>query len=207
KEELDRLAAGLARFPEAAVLSDEIYARMCYDGVPHASLTVYPELHDRLILLDGWSKTYAMTGWRLGWGVWPASLAEHATRLAINTHSCVNAAAQWAGVEALAGSQDSVARMVETFDRRRKIIVDELNRIPGFRCTMPGGAFYAFPNTEGTGKSSRQLQDELLSEADVAIISGTSFGRYGEGFVRFSYAASTEAIQEACARIRRHLGG
>jgi aspartate aminotransferase len=207
KEELDRLAAGLARFPEVAVLSDEIYARMCYDGVPHASLTVYPELQDRLILLDGWSKTYAMTGWRLGWGVWPASLAEHATRLAINTHSCVNAAAQWAGIEALNGPQDSVGRMVETFGRRRRIIVDELNRIPGFRCITPGGAFYAFPNIEGTGKSSRQLQDELLADADVAIISGTSFGRFGEGFVRFSYAASTEAIEEACARIRRHLGG
>jgi aspartate aminotransferase len=207
KEELDRLAAGLARFPEVAVLSDEIYARMCYDGVPHASLTVYPELQDRLILLDGWSKTYAMTGWRLGWGVWPASLAEHATRLAINTHSCVNAAAQWAGVEALRGPQDSVARMVKTFDQRRRIIVDELNRIPGFRCVTPGGAFYAFPNVEGTGKSSRQLQDELLADADVAIISGTSFGLFGEGFVRFSYAASTEAIQEACARVRRHLGG
>jgi aspartate aminotransferase len=207
KEELDRLAAGLARLPEVAVLSDEIYARMCYDGVPHASLTVYPELQDRLILLDGWSKTYAMTGWRLGWGVWPTSLAEHATRLAINTHSCVNAAAQWAGIEALNGPQDSVGRMVDTFDQRRKIIVDELNRIPGFRCITPGGAFYAFPNIEGTGKSSRQFQDELLGEADVAIISGTSFGRFGEGFVRFSYAASTEAIQEACARIRRYLGG
>jgi aspartate aminotransferase len=207
EEELDRLAAGLARLPEVTVLSDEIYARMCYDGVPHASLTVYPELQDRLILLDGWSKTYAMTGWRLGWGVWPASLAEHATRLAINTHSCVNAAAQWAGIEALNGPQDSVGRMIENFDQRRKIIVDELNRIPGFRCITPGGAFYAFPNIEGTGKSSRQLQDELLSEADVAIISGTSFGRFGEGFVRFSYAASTEAIQEACARIRRYLGG
>jgi aspartate aminotransferase len=207
KGELDRLAAGLARFPEVAVLSDEIYARMCYDGVPHASLTVYPEFQDRLILLDGWSKTYAMTGWRLGWGVWPASLAEHATRLAINTHSCVNAAAQWAGVEALTGPQDSVGRMVETFDQRRRIIVDELNRIPGFRCVTPGGAFYAFPNIEGTGKSSRQLQDELLADADVAIISGTSFGLFGEGFVRFSYAASTEAIQEACARVRCHLGG
>jgi aspartate aminotransferase len=207
KGELDHLAAGLARFPEVAVLSDEIYARMCYDGMPHASLTAYPELQDRLILLDGWSKTYAMTGWRLGWGVWPASLAEHAARLAINTHSCVNAAAQWAGIEALSGPQDSVGRMVETFDRRRGIIVDELNRIPGFRCVMPGGAFYAFPSIEGTGRSSRQLQDELLAETDVAIVSGTSFGRFGEGFVRFSYAASTEAIQEACARVRRHIGG
>jgi aspartate aminotransferase len=207
RSELDRLVAGLERFPDVAVLSDEIYARMCYDGVPHASLTAYPELEDRLILLDGWSKTYAMTGWRLGWGVWPASLVEHATRLAINTHSCVNAATQWAGIAALAGPQDGVARMVETFDARRHLIVAELNRIPGFRCVMPGGAFYAFPNIEGTGRSSRALQDELLGRAGVAVISGTSFGHHGEGFVRFSYAAVSEAIEEACARIRRHLAG
>ena len=207
KAELDRLVAGLARFPDVAVMSDEIYARMCYDGVPHASLTAYPEIEDRLILLDGWSKTYAMTGWRLGWGVWPADLAEHATRLAINTHSCVNAATQWAGIAALDGPQDSASRsMVETFAARRKIIVDALNAIPGFRCVTPGGAFYAFPNIEGTGRTSRQLQEELLDEAGVAVISGTSFGLYGEGYVRFSYAASSEAIEEACQRIRRHLG-
>ena len=205
KGELDRLVLGLERHPEVVVMSDEIYARMCYDGVPHASLTAYPELQDRLILLDGWSKTYAMTGWRLGWGVWPERLAEHATRLAINTHSCVNAATQWAGIEALEGPQDSVDRMVEAFDRRRQVIVDELNRLPGFRCIRPGGAFYAFPNIEGTGKSARQLQDELLSEAGVAIISGTSFGIHGKGYIRFSYAASIEAIQEACGRIRRYL--
>jgi aspartate/methionine/tyrosine aminotransferase len=188
------------------VLSDEIYARMCYDGVPHASLTAYPEIADRLILLDGWSKTYAMTGWRLGWGVWPEPLVDHANRLAINTHSCVNAATQWAGVEALNGPQDSVDRMVTAFDQRRHVIVEELNGLPGFRCVVPGGAFYAFPNIEGTGKTSRQLQDELLAETGVAIISGTSFGIHGEGYVRFSYAASIEAIQEACARIRRYLG-
>ncbi len=206
KSELDAFVKGLERFPHVVVMSDEIYARMCYDGVPHASLTQYPEIEDRLILLDGWSKTYAMTGWRIGWGVWPGNLAEHATRLAINVNSCVNAATQWAGIEALNGPQDPVDRMVETFDKRRHIIVDELNRIPGFRCVMPGGAFYAFPNIEGTGKTSRQLQDELLSEVGVAIISGTSFGIYGEGYIRFSYAASTEAIQEAAERIRRYLG-
>jgi aspartate aminotransferase len=207
KAELDALVRGLERFPEVAVLSDEIYARMCYDGVPHASLVPYESIRDRLILLDGWSKTYAMTGWRLGWGVWPEALAPVATRLAINVHSCVNAATQWAGVAALRGPQDSVDRMVAEFDRRRDVIVGELNRIPGFRCVRPGGAFYAFPNVEGTGKTSRQLQDELLAEVVVAIISGTSFGVHGEGYVRFSYAASTEAIEGACARIRRYLGG
>ena len=207
KAELDRLASGLARFPHVAVLSDEIYARMCYDGVPHASMTAYPELADRLVLLDGWSKTYAMTGWRLGWGVWPEALVEHATRLAINTHSCVNAAAQWAGIAALRGPQDSVERMVARFDERRRLIVAELNRIPGFRCGTPGGAFYAFPNVAGTGRPARALQDELLEGAGVAVVAGTSFGRHGEGYLRFSYAASNEAIAEACARVRRHLAG
>ena len=205
--ELDRLVAGLAAHPQVAVMSDEIYARMCYDGVPHASLTAYPEIADRLILLDGWSKTYAMTGWRLGWGVWPESLVDLATRLAINTHSCVNAATQWAGIAALAGPQDAVDRMVATFAERRGVIVNALNAIPGFRCATPGGAFYAFPNIAGTGRTSKRLEEELLVEAGVATISGTSFGIHGEGYLRFSYAASTEAIEEACAGIARHLGG
>ena len=205
--ELDRLVKGLARHPQVAVMSDEIYARMCYDGVPHASLTTYPEIADRLILLDGWSKTYAMTGWRLGWGVWPESLAELATRLAVNVHSCVNAATQWAGIAALTGPQDTVDHMVSVFDQRRAIIVAALNELPGFRCVTPGGAFYAFPNIEGTGRSSRDLEHELLDRAGVAVISGTSFGIHGEGYLRFSYAASTEAIHEACARIGKQLGG
>ena len=205
--ELDRLVAGLEHHPQVAVMSDEIYARMCYDGVPHASLTTYPEIADRLILLDGWSKTYAMTGWRLGWGVWPEGLAELATRLAVNVHSCVNAATQWAGIAALTGPQDAVDHMVSVFDQRRAIIVEALNELPGFRCVTPGGAFYAFPNIEGTGRRSRDLERELLEEAGVAVISGTSFGIHGEGYLRFSYAASTEAIQEACQRIRKQLGG
>ena len=207
RQELDRLVKGLERHPQVAVMSDEIYARMCYDGVPHASLTAYPELADRLILLDGWSKTYAMTGWRLGWGVWPEGLAELATRLAVNVHSCVNAATQWAGIAALTGPQDTVDHMVSVFDQRRAIIVAALNELPGFRCVTPGGAFYAFPNIEGTGRSSRDLEHELLDRAGVAVISGTSFGIHGEGYLRFSYAASTEAIQEACARIGKQLGG
>ncbi|MEZ5862410.1 MAG: pyridoxal phosphate-dependent aminotransferase, partial [Geminicoccaceae bacterium] len=179
KAELDKFVKGLADFPEVAVMSDEIYSRMCYDGVPHASLTTYPEIADRLILLDGWSKTYAMTGWRLGWGVWPKELAELATRLAINVNSCVNAATQYAGIAALDGPQDAVTSMVEAFDRRRSVIVERLNALPGFRCAVPGGAFYAFPNIEGTGLSSRAMQDGLLNDAGVAIISGTSFGVYG----------------------------
>jgi len=205
KDELDKLVAGLERHPQVVVMSDEIYARMVYDNVPHASLLVYPELADRLILLDGWSKTYAMTGWRLGYAVWPEPLVEHATRLAINIHSCVNAATQWAGIEALTGPQDEAERMVRAFDERRKVIVERLNDLPGVRCVRPGGAFYAFPNITGTGYGSRALQDRLLDETGVALVSGTSFGIHGEGYIRFSYANSIENIEAAIDRIARFL--
>ncbi len=201
KDELDKLVRGLAEHPHVAVLSDEIYARMVYDNVPHASLTTYPELQDRLILLDGWSKTYAMTGWRIGWGVWPKAMAPLATRLAINVNSCVNAATQWAAIAALEGPQDEVDAMVHAFDDRRLRILELLNALPGVRCARPGGAFYAFPNIEGTGLTARQAQDRWLADASVAVIAGTSFGDLGEGFVRFSYAASLERIEEAVARI------
>jgi aspartate/methionine/tyrosine aminotransferase len=207
KEELDTLVAGLEQHPQVMVMSDEIYARMVYDNMPHASMTVYPELEDRLILLDGWSKTYAMTGWRLGYAVWPKNLAEHATRLAINIHSCVTAATPHAGIEALKGPQDAVDRMVAAFDERRQVIVERLNQLPGVRCTRPGGAFYAFPNITGTGRSARELQDTLLSEVGVALVAGTSFGDQGEGYIRFSYANSVENIERAIDRIDRFLAG
>lgn len=205
REELDRLVAGLADWPQVAVLSDEIYSRMVYDNQPHVSLLGYPELRDRLILLDGWSKTYAMTGWRLGYAVWPESLVEQANRLCVNDHSCVNAATQFAGIAALEGPQDSVDVMMAAFDERRRLIVDELNDIPGFRCVTPGGAFYAFPNVTGTGMSSSALQERILAETGVAAISGTSFGAHGEGYLRFSYASSEANIREAMRRIRELL--
>jgi len=205
KAELDKLVAGLERHPQVAVMSDEIYARMVYDNQPHASLMPYESLRDRLILLDGASKTYAMTGWRLGWSVWPQSLIEQATRLCINDHSCVNAATQWAGVAALTGPQESVDTMMRAFDERRQVIREELGRLPGFRCQRPTGAFYAFPNVTGTGRSARELQDLLLAEAGVATVSGTSFGEQGEGFIRFSYASSVENIRESMRRIRTVL--
>ena len=205
KAELDRLVAGLERHPHVAVMSDEIYARMVYDNQPHASLMPYEAIRDRLILLDGASKTYAMTGWRLGWSVWPDTLIEQATRLCINDHSCVNAATQWAGVAALTGPQESVDTMMRAFDERRQVIRDELQRLPGVRCQRPTGAFYAFPNITGTGRSSRQLQDLLLNQAGVATVSGTSFGELGEGFIRFSYANSVDNIREAMRRIRAVL--
>ncbi|MEE1556027.1 MAG: pyridoxal phosphate-dependent aminotransferase [Alphaproteobacteria bacterium] len=202
KDELDKLVAGLEQHPEVVILSDEIYSRMVYDNQPHISLLSYPSIRDRLILLDGWSKTYAMTGWRLGYAIWPEACAEQAARLCVNDHSCVNAATQWAGVEAVRGPQDAADAMVKAFDERREVSVDELNAIPGFRCVRPGGAFYAFPNIEGTGMTSSVLQEKMLNEAGVAAISGTSFGVFGEGYLRFSYANSTENIVAAMGRIR-----
>ena len=205
ESELEKLALGLESHPDVAVMSDEIYSRMVYDNQPHHTMMAYEHLRDRLILLDGWSKTYAMTGWRIGYSVWPESLIEMATRLCINDHSCVNAATQYAAIEALQGPQGAVDEMVAAFDERRGVIVEELNALPGFRCPRPGGAFYAFPNIEDTGKSSRELQDLFLEEAGVATVSGTSFGEFGEGYLRFSYANSTDNIREAVRRMRDAL--
>jgi aspartate/methionine/tyrosine aminotransferase len=201
RSELDKLAAGLERHPNVAIMSDEIYGEMVYDGAEHVSLLTYPAIRERVILLDGWSKTYAMTGWRLGYGVWPKPLFAAAERLAINCHSCVNAAAQYAGIAALTGPKEPSRRMVAAFAERRAFIVKALNSLPGFRCANPGGAFYAFPNIADTGFDSRTLQGRLLDETGVATISGTSFGAFGDGYLRFSYAASLEALQEAVERI------
>jgi aspartate aminotransferase len=201
KAEMDKLVAGLARHPQVAILSDEIYGEMLYDGQKHISLLTYPEIADRVILLDGWSKTYAMTGWRLGYGVWPEALFPYAERLAINDHSCVNAAAQFGGLAALQGPRAPVDRMVAAFAERRAYIIPALNQLPGVRCANPGGAFYAFPNIEGTGMDSRTFQSRLLDEAGIATVSGTSFGEYGNGYVRFSYAASLDQIKTAMGRI------
>ena len=192
--EVVKLAKGLANHPDVAVLSDEIYSEMLYGGRKHVSLLRFPELRDRVIMLDGWSKTYAMTGWRMGYAVWPASLVEHATRLAINCHSCVNAAAQWAGVAALNGPQDEPQKMMVAFDERRRFIVEALNKLPGVSCVDPAGAFYVFPNISKLGLTAKQLELKLLDEVGVATIAGTSFGSYGEGYLRISYANSIENI-------------
>ena len=205
REQVERLVEGLERWPEVAILSDEIYSRILYEGREHVSWLSYPQLRDRLILLDGWSKTYAMTGWRLGYGVFPPDLFPFAERLAINSYSCPNAAAQYAAVEALEGPQDAVGVMTQAFDERRKVIVRELNAVPGVSCVEPGGAFYAFPNISGTGVDTRTLQERLLEEAGVAVIAGTSFGHLGEGYLRFSYAASLEEIVEGVDRMRTLL--
>ncbi|MGH6980489.1 MAG: pyridoxal phosphate-dependent aminotransferase [Stellaceae bacterium] len=201
KAEIDKLVAGLVRHPQVAILSDEIYGEMLYDGQKHVSLLTYPEIADRVILLDGWSKTYAMTGWRMGYGVWPEALFPYAERLAINDHSCVNAAAQYGGLAALQGPRAPVDAMVKAFAERRAYIIPALNKLPGVRCANPGGAFYAFPNIEGTGMDSRTFQSHLLDDAGIATVSGTSFGEYGNGYVRFSYAASLDQIKTAIGRI------
>jgi aspartate aminotransferase len=201
RAEWDKLVAGLERFPDVAVMSDEIYSQMVYDGREHVTMLGYEHMRERTILLDGWSKTYAMTGWRLGFSVWPKALIEQATRLAINCHSCVNAPTQFAGIAALEGPQDEAVNMVKAFDARRKVVVEELNKLPGVSCVEPGGAFYAFPNITRTGLKAKEFEKRLLEDAGVATVAGTSFGRYGEGYLRLSYANSTENIREAIRRM------
>jgi len=188
------------------VLSDEIYEYMVYEQ-EFASIATFEGMSpmERTIILNGFSKTYAMTGWRLGYGVRPAWLAEHVTRMIVNSTSCTNAATQWAGVAALKGPQDSVGQMKAAFRERRDVIVDGLNAIAGVTCVKPGGAFYAFPNIRGTGMDSRTCAEYLLEEAGVACLAGTAFGRYGEGYLRLSYANSVEAIRTALGRVEEAL--
>ena len=207
KAEIDRLVAGLEAHPEVAILSDEIYDQMLYDGAAHVSLLAYPEIRDRLILLNGWSKTYAMTGWRMGWSVWPGPLYDRARKLAVNAWSCVNAPAQFAAIEALTGPQDAVTAMLAEFDARRKLVVALLNDLPGVSCITPKGAFYAFPNISGTGRKAKPLAAALLEEAGVAVIGGPDFGLLGEGYIRLSYANSQENIRRAVGRMRDFLEG
>ena len=207
RAEVEKLAKGLEKFPDVVVLSDEIYGRIVYGKNEHVSLLEYDSLRERLILLDGFSKTYAMTGWRLGYALWPKAMIEGATRLAVNCHSCVNAASQWAGIAALQGPQDAVDRMVKAFAERRQYIVGALNQSSGITCVEPGGAFYVFPNIKGTGLTAKQAQTKLLEEAGVATVAGTSFGSYGEGYLRFSYANSLDNIKEAIRRVGACLNG
>ena len=205
KAEVDKLVAGLAQWPNVAIMSDEIYDQMTYDGETHVCLLTYPSIRDRLILLNGWSKTYAMTGWRLGYAIWPGKLYDYARKLAVNLHSCVNASAQYAGIAALTGPQDAVTKMVAEFDARRKVVVAGLNKLPGVSCATPKGAFYAFPNVGKTGWKAKALASSLLEDAGVAIIGGPDFGILGEGYVRLSYANSTDNILKALGRMGEFL--
>jgi len=205
RQDVDRLVEGLMEHPRVAILSDEIYDRIYFDERRPPSLLEYPGIRDRLIVLNGWSKTYAMTGWRLGYSVWPRQLADKVTRLAINCHSCVNNAAQMGGLAALEGPQGSVSAMVSEFASRRTRLVDRLNGLSLFSCPTPGGAFYVFPNITKTGLSGRTFQDRLLAEEGVALIDGTSFGAAGEGFVRISFALDQPRIDEGMDRIARFV--
>ncbi|PTM55236.1 pyridoxal phosphate-dependent aminotransferase [Phreatobacter oligotrophus] len=205
KAEIDKLVKGMERFPDVAIMSDEIYDQMVYDGEEHVCLLSYPSIRDRTILLNGWSKTYAMTGWRLGYSVWPGKLYEYARKLAVNSFSCVNAPSQYAALEALTGPQDAVARMVAEFDARRKLVVEGLNKLPGVSCIVPKGAFYAFPNIKETGWKAKPLASALLEDAGVATIGGPDFGVHGEGYIRLSYANSAENILKALDRMKGFL--
>ena len=196
----------IARLSELAVkhdfyvLSDEIYSRIIYDGTNHTPYS-YPGMSERTIILDGHSKTYAMTGWRLGYGVMPVEMAAKVAKLQTNSNSCTCSFTQMAGVEALRGSQASVDAMVKEFRARRDLVVDGLNKIPGFRCHRPAGAFYVFPNITGTGKTSKELENHLMEKAGVAVLTGTAFGAQGEGYIRLSYANSQANLRKALERI------
>ena len=192
--------AELAEKYDAWILSDEVYSKMVYDG-KHVSIYDYPEVRERTILLEGHSKTYAMTGWRLGYAAMPVSLAEQIAKLQTNSNSCTCSFTQMAGIEAILGPQEESKRMMAEFKARRDLIVDGLNKIKGFKCLRPKGAFYVFPNITGTGRKSKELEEFLLEEAGVAGLSGTSFGKYGEGYLRFSYANSQENLRKALKKI------
>ena len=201
-EAVDRLVAGLEAHPHVAVLSDEIYDRLLYGDAVHRSLLAYPQIRDRLILLNGVSKTYAMTGWRLGYAVWPNALLEPIRKLCVNAWSCVNAPTQHAAVAAITGPQDAVETMRRAFDERRRLTVETLNAIPNVSCEMPEGAFYAFPDISRTGWRAKPLARMLLEDAHVALVGGPDFGVNGEGFLRVSYANSAENIARALERVR-----
>ncbi|MGB9859287.1 MAG: pyridoxal phosphate-dependent aminotransferase [Moorellaceae bacterium] len=204
REDVERIAE-LVRGKNIIVLSDEIYDRIVYDGARPVSIASLPGMKDQTIILDGFSKTYAMTGWRLGYGLMPKDLAARIAQLMVNSNSCTAAFTQIAGIEALTGPQEAVEVMVAEFRRRRDIIVEGLNSIPGITCKKPKGAFYVFPNVRSFGRPSKQIADFLLEEAGVAVLGGTAFGEYGEGYLRLSYANSVENIQKALNRIEDAL--
>tara|TARA_Y100000590_G_C15713115_1_gene1010972 strand:- start:1282 stop:2445 length:1164 start_codon:yes stop_codon:yes gene_type:complete len=205
KNKIDQLAEGLKKFPHVSILSDEIYSRQIFDSKKMPTFFNYPDLYDRLIILDGWSKTYCMTGWRLGWSVWPEQLVEHVVKFCVNNHSCVNAAIQFGGIAALDGPEDELNKVLEKFSLRRKLIFDGLNSLKGVQCSLPGGAFYVFPNVKGTGMNGEEFANKCLREAGVAIVPGTSFGNFATDYVRFSFAASSENISKAIEKIDKML--
>jgi aspartate aminotransferase len=202
KSDLEQIIAELKKYPDVWILSDEIYSRMLYDGEQHYTPLTDPEIRDRVILLDGWSKTYAMTGWRMGFGVMRPDLAAQVAKLMVNSNSCTASFSQIAGMEALTGDQSAVDEMLAKFDQRRKFIVQLINDIPGMSCHLPKGAFYVMPSIKATGLNAKVVQDRLLDEVGVSCLAGTAFGAEGEGYIRFSYANSMENIERAMERVR-----
>jgi len=205
KKEIDKLAKGLINFPQVVILCDEIYDRLIFDNKEIPTFFNYPNLYDRLIILNGWSKTYAMTGWRLGWGVWPKNLIEHVFKFCVNNHSCVNTAAQYGAIAALDGPEDHLKDMMKEFSVRRKLMVEGLRNLKGIDCNLPGGSFFAFPNVAGTGMNGEEFSNKCLNEAGVATIPGTAFGKYATDHVRFNFATSRENISKALEKIDKML--
>ncbi len=205
KKVIDKLAKGLKNFPNLVILSDEVYDRLIFDKKEIPTFLNYPDLYDRLIVLNGWSKTYAMTGWRLGWGVWPQKLVEHVFKFCVNSHSCVNTPAQYGAIAALDGSEDHLKEMMREFTERRKLIVDGLRNLKGVECSLPGGSFFVFPNVERTGMDGETFTEKCLKEAGVAMIPGTAFGKFATYNVRLNFATSRENISKAIEKIDKIL--
>jgi len=203
KNTIEKLVEKLEKFPNLCILSDEIYSQILYDKKFYSMLN-FESIRNRLIILDGWSKTYAMTGWRIGYGIWPQNIVDKAIRLNVNSVSCTNAPTQYAAIAALKGPQNKVDNMVQEFDTRRDLIVKNTNSIPGFSCLKPEGAFYVMPNITKTGLNSKEIEQILLEELKVASVAGTSFGSYGEGYIRLSYANSQKNIVKALERIHKY---
>ena len=205
EKEFEKLVDGLTKYPNIFILSDEIYSRIIFENNNHKSLLSYPQIKDQVIVLDGWSKTYAMTGWRLGYGIFPKKLIQFAEKLATNCHSCVNTATQYAGIEALTGPQDEVEKMIKEFKLRKDFMVEELNKIKNISCVNPGGAFYVFPQILKDNFTSQQISNELLEKKYLATVPGSSFGSEGEGFLRISYASKIKNLKRAIHLIEEFM--
>ena len=205
KSVIDKLAEGLLKFPHVSILCDEIYDRLIFDNKEIPTFFNYQDLYDRLIVLNGWSKTYAMTGWRLGWGVWPKKLTEHVFKFCVNNHSCVNMPAQYGAIAALDAPENHLKEMMEEFSIRRKIIVDGLSSLKGIKCTLPGGTFFVFPNVKDTGMNDEEFAKRCLEEAGVAVIPGTAFGKFAKNNVRLNFATSKDNISKAIEKIDKIL--
>jgi len=205
KKIIDKLVNGLKKFSDLVILSDEVYDRLVFENKDIPTLLNYPDFYERIIVLNGWSKTYAMTGWRLGWGIWPKKLVEHVFKFCVNSHSCVNTPAQFGAIAALDGPENHLKKMLNEFKFRRKLIVDGLRSLSGVECNLPGGSFFVFPNVKGTGMNGEQFTEKCLREAGVAMIPGTAFGKFAIDNVRFNFATSRENISKAIEKIDKIL--